>query len=196
MEAKKPMSQGENNALVIILPKAEEKVVCKEFEKFMKDRKAKVKSIKKSDEMFADDAKLESLSDNTVDVYSLATQKGDDTELAIWFDLGGAYLNSGDYPEKYKNAKMMLNEFSEEVYDIYIAEMLEFEEDKLKDLEGNLKDINKDQENSEDDIEKYLEKIEEEKAKIEEAKNMRIQVESDIESQKGVVSKVKSKLNN
>ena len=195
MEAKKPMSKGEQNALVITLPKADTKVACKQFEKFMKNYKAKVRSIKKSDEMFADDAELPTLSSNTVDVYFVATAQGEDTQLSAWFDLGGAYLNSADYPDKYNSAKVLMNEYSEQVYQIYIAEMLDMEEDTLKDMEGDLKDVNKDQKNSEENIEKYLEKIEEEKKAIEEAKNKRVQIQSDIEAQKKKVGKVKSKMN-
>ena len=190
MEAEKAMSKGENNALIVTLPDTDVKVVAKEWEKFMKSYKAKVKGVKKSDEVFSDNAKLESISDNTVDVYSLVTQKGDDTKLSVWMDLGGAYLNSSDYPEKYENAKKLLHDFSGIVSKTYIANMLQMEEKKMKDLEGTLKDIDKSQENSEKDIEKYLEKIEEEKANIEKAKSDRV------DAQKSVVKKVKEQLNN
>ena len=196
MESKKAMSQGDMNALVVTLPDTEVKVVEKEWEKFMKDHKAKVRGIKKSDEVFSDDAKLESISNNTVDVYSLVIQSGDDTKLSVWFDLGGAYLNSGDYPDKYANAKKLLHDFSGIVSKTYIANMLQVEEKKMKDLEGNLKDIDKSQENSERDIIKYQEKIEEEKANIETAKSNRVQAQKDIDVQKGVVRKVKDQLNN
>lgn len=196
MESAKPMSQGTNNALTVTLPDTEVKIVEKEWEDYVKGYKAKLRKIKKSDEIFADDARIESISSNTVDVYGLVSERGEDTELTVWFDLGGAYLNSKDHPEKYLKAQGMLKDFCGIVSKTYIANMLNEEEKKMKDLEGNLKDIEKDQENAVDDIKKYEEKIEEAKATIETCKANKEQAMKDIEAQQEVVKKVKAQLNN
>jgi len=196
MESAKPMSQGNNNAMTVTLPDTDVKVVEKEWEDFIKDYKAKLRKIKKSSEIFGDDARIESISKNTVDVYALVSERGDDTELTVWYDLGGAYLNSKDHPTQYGNAQKMLNDFSGIVSKTYIANILNEEEKKLKDLEKTLEDIEKSQEDSLKDIEKYEEKIVEEKANIEECKSKKEAAMKDVESQKMVVKKVKTQLNN
>ena len=194
MESTKVMSQGDNNALTVKLPDTEVKVVEKEWESFIKGYKGKLRKIKKSSEIFADDAKLENISSNTVDVYALVSERGEDTELAVWFDLGGAYLNSETHPEQYNHAKVMLNEFLGKVSKTYIANLLNEEEKKMKDLEGVLKDIEKSSANSVKDIEKYEEKIQEAKANIEKCKSDKEGALKDIEAQKAVIKKVKMQL--
>jgi len=196
MEASKPMSQGDNNAIVVTLPDTEEKVVAKEWGDFIKEYKGKLRKIKKSSEIFADDAKIEAMSSNTVDVYALVSQRGDNTELTAWFDLGGAYLNSETHPDKWGVAQAMMNDFSARVSKTYVANMLQEEEKKLKGLEGDVKSLEKDKEQALKEIEKCEKKIEEAKAAIEEAENKKEQAMKDVEAQKMVVKEVKKKLNN
>jgi dihydroxyacetone kinase DhaKLM complex PTS-EIIA-like component DhaM len=194
MESAKVMSQGDNNALTVKLPDTEVKVVEKEWESFIKGYKGKLRKIKKSSEIFADDAKLENISSNTVDVYALVSERGEDTELSVWFDLGGAYLNSETHPEQYNHAKVMLNDFLGKVSKTYIANLLNEEEKKMKDLEGVLKDIEKSSANSVKDIEKFEEKIQEAKANIEKCKSDKEGALKDIDAQKAVIKKVKMQL--
>lgn len=196
MESAKVMSQGDNNALTVKLPDTEVKVVEKEWESFIKGYKAKLRKIKKSSEIFADDAKIEDISSNTVDVYALVSERGEDTELSVWFDLGGAYLNSETHPDQYVKAQGMLNDFLGRVSKTYIANLLNEEQKKLKDLEGNLKDIEKSSENSVKDIAKFEEKIAEAKANIEKCKGDKENALKEIEAQKAAVKKVKMQLNN
>ncbi len=194
MESTKAMSQGDKNALSVKLPDTEVKVVEKEWESFIKGYKAKLRKIKKSSEIFADDAKLENISSNTVDVYALVSPRGEDTELSVWFDLGGVYLNSTSHPDQYNSAKVMLNEFLGKVSKTYIANLLNEEEKKMKDLENVLKDIDKSSANSVKDIEKYKEKISEAEANIEKLKIDKEGALKDIEAQKAVIKKVKMQL--
>jgi len=196
MEASKLMSQGDNNALTVKLPDTEVKVVEKEWESFIKGYKAKLRKIKKSSEIFADDAKLEGISSNTVDVYALVSERGDDTELSVWFDMGGAYLNSESHPDQYVKAKGMLNDFLGRVSKTYIANLLNEEQKKLKGMEGDLKAIEKSTENSKKDIEKFKEKIAEAEANIEKCKVDKKGALDAIEQQKEAVKKVKMQLNN
>lgn len=196
VEATKVMSQGDNNALTVRLPDTEVKVVEKEWESFIKGYKAKLRKIKKSSEIFADNAKIEDISSNTVDVYALVSERGDDTELSVWFDMGGAYLNSESHPDQYNKAQGMLNDFLGRVSKTYIANLLNVEQKKLKDLEGDMKAIEKDQENSVKDIAKYEEKIMEAKANIEKCKLDKEEAMKAIEAQKAEVKKVKMQLNN
>ncbi len=196
MESAKVMSQGDKNALTVKLPDTEVKVVEKEWESFIKGYKAKLRKIKKSSEIFADNAKIEDISTNAVDVYALVSQRGDDTELSVWFDMGGAYLNSENHPDQYTKAQGMLNTFLGRVSKTYVANLLNEEQKKLKGLEGNLKDIEKSAANSVRDIAKYEEKIAEAKANIEKCKVDKDGAIKDIEAQKEAVKKVKIQLNN
>lgn len=195
-ESKQLMSKGEKNALTVTLPDTEEKVVTKEWESYIKGYKAKLRNIKKSSEIFADDAKLPTISNNTVDVYALINQRGDDTKLTVWYDLGGVFLNSETHPDRYTAAQNMLKNFSGVVSKTYVANLLQEEEKKMKDLEGALKDLVKSRENSVKDIEKYEQKILDEKANIEDCKKKEIQAAKDVEAQMKIVKEVKTTLNN
>ena len=196
IEASKVMSQGDNNSLTISLPDTDQKIVQKEWESYVKSYKGKMRKIKKSTEIFADDCKLEQISNNTVDVYAIVNQRGENTEVSVWFDLGGSYLNSEVHPEQYEKAEAMLQQFSGKVSKTYVANLLNEEQKKLKKMEGDYKSIEKSQENSVKDIAKFEEKIEEAKANIEDCKVRKEQAAKDIEAQKVVVKGVKKQLNN
>lgn len=174
------MSKGSNNAFSLELRNTQEKEVQKEWEKFLKGYKGKVKFDKKKGETFADDSEIEEMSSNTVDVYSTLRQNGENTVLTVWFDLGGAFLNSSMHGEKVPVAKKMLNEFALSVSRASVEEDLKEQEKVLKDMEKDLKKLEKDKENLENDIKKYEEKIaqakEDIKQNLEDQKNKAVEI--------------------
>lgn len=185
----------EKNAFSIKLPKTEKKEVEKAWDKYMKkEYDGKVKMNKKTGIIFADDAEIENMSNNTVDVSAQVMQNGDDTELTVWYNLGGAYLTSDLHEDKVEYGKDLLSDFALTVSRAAIEEMLEAEEDKLKDLRKDQKDLVEDKEDHLKDIADWEEKIKEARQKITENEQVQVQQKMEVEKQEAVVEKVRTRL--
>lgn len=193
-EEAKSMTEGNQNGFSIALPQTNKKEVEKSWEKFIKKYKGKTNKIKKTEEYLSNDARLESMSDNTVDIYSRVTQEGDDTQLTVWYDLGGAYLSSASHPEKVTVAHSMLDAFALSVSKAMVEDTLKGEEKTLKKLNGDFKGLEKDKSKLEDDIKKFEKKIEEAKAAIVKNEEDQKAKQTEIEAQEEVVEKVKKQL--
>lgn len=193
-EETKSMSNGNNNSFSINLPKSDKKEIEKSWAKFLKKYKGKTDKIKKTEEFLSDNAKVENMSDNTVDIYSQVNQEGEDTQITVWYDLGGAYLSSETHPEKVTIARSMLDAFALTVAVSNVEDHLKEEEKSLKKLNGDFKDLKKDKTKLEDDIKKFEKKIEEAKAAIIENETAQKAKEEEIKKQEGMVDKVKMKL--
>ena len=128
-EKRENIGGGVNNALVVTIFSADVSEAEKEWKKMMKSAKAKVSGRK---EIFADDANLPYISDNTIDVYAVFDQKKDDVYMVVAFDLGGSFLNSSDHKTQYKAAEKMIYDFAVDIAKQCI-------ENNLKDEEKNLK---------------------------------------------------------
>jgi len=189
------MSAGNENALTVVLPKTNKKVVEKAWEKYIKKNfKAKAKRDKKSGEMFADNATIKGVSDNTVDVYAKVTEMGGDTELSVWYNLGGAYLSSANHPQRYPAAEKMVLDFSASVSKALVEEELKMEKGKVKGLQKELKGFEKDQKKAEDEIAKAEKKIKEMREKIEKAKENQEMKKKEIGAQEAVIKSVEKRL--
>ena len=193
-ETTRSMSLGNNNGCSLLLKKTDKKEVVKSWGKFMKDFKGKTKYDKKKDETITDDAEIKEMSSNTVDVYATFVDQGDDTEMFVWFDLGGAFLSSSTHPERYPFAEKMINDFAMTVSTAMIEEELKENEKMLKNMEGDLKDAKKDQKNHEDDIAKFEKKIEEAKEGIKKSIENQKNHTTEIETQKVKVEEIKKRL--
>lgn len=193
-ESPRSMSQGSNNGFSTLLKKSEKKEAVKLWEKFMKDYKGKTKPVKKSDEMLTDNAKIEQISSNTVDVYALFVETGEDVELNVWYDLGGAYLTSHTHPEGYNYVVKMLEDFSEIADQAVIERQLEAEEDTLKKLEKDLGGLEKDKTGLEEEIEKFKQKIVEAEQAIEQNLKDQELKKGEISTQQETIKMVSSKL--
>jgi len=145
-ETSRSMSQGKNNALTISLKKTDKKEIEKKLEKFLKKNyDGKTKRNKKSGEIFSDNSKIEKMSSNAVDIYAVVDDAGDDTQLTVWFDLGGAYLSSAMHTDRFPAGEKLLNDFALTVSKANIEDELKSQKKSLGKLEGNLKDLEKDE---------------------------------------------------
>ena len=70
------MSLGDHNAIVLHLP-YETKFADNIWKDYLKNFKGKSKKVKRSDEVFTDDANISYISNNTVDIYSIIQSDGD-----------------------------------------------------------------------------------------------------------------------
>lgn len=159
-EGEKLMSQGSKNALTVDLPKVTVKYAEGIWKDFMKPYKGKLARDKKNDEWLSDNATIVNVGGaNTVDVYSKFAQMGDNTQVSIWIDLGGGYVSSKDYKEKYVEAEKLLLSYALEVAKSQTKEQLEAEQKNERRMEKELKGLEKDNVSLHKDIENWKSKI-------------------------------------
>ncbi len=166
-EAKRFMSQGQNNALVVSLKKSSKSAVEKEWMRIVKEFGGKTKKISKTGEIFTDNADVAAMSRNTVDVYALVEERGADAELVVWFDLGGAFLSSEMHATRFPYAEKLLNDMALRVSETAIEEELAKQEAELNNLSEKLKELREERNEITNEIMKYVDKIAEAKNKIE-----------------------------
>lgn len=195
-EQTKSMSEGVQNALVLNLPDTNDKFIDKLWKKYLKEFKGgKSKKNKKENQIFVDDIKIPAIAgSDPIDLYTRTSEIGDDVELTLWVDLGGAYLSSSDHPEEYLEGEKLLMRFALEVTREKIKIEIESEEDKLKDYEKTLKKLERANDNYHRDIEQAKEKIKKAEANIEENNEDQENTNKLIEDQKEMVRKVMKKL--
>lgn len=159
-ESAKFMSKGENAAFIINLEGISKKDAENEWKNFTKSLKEKAKQDRKSKEWLSDDAKISRISDNTIDIYAdINSEQSESSSVAVWFDLGGAFINSVTHTEQANEAKKVLQNFIIEVYQHQAEDFLKAEEKTLGGFEKDLKKLEKDKKD-------YLKKIEDAKATI------------------------------
>jgi len=195
MEGKRLMSLGQYNALSVDLVLTTKSEVEKEWIKYIKDFAQKTKK-NAAQEIFGDDAAIAAMSRNTIDIFATINEKGEDTELVVWFDLGGAFLNSQMHGDRYPVAEKMLKEFSMRVSKSAVESELGTQEADLQKLSDKLLRLRQEKQSLEKDIMEFAEKIAEARKQIENvteeynvAKEQRIAQEAAVEN---VKAKLKS----
>ncbi len=196
-ETEKVMSQGTKNSLSVNLSKTNAKFAEKIWKDFIKQYKGDYKRDKKNDEYFLDNAMIAGIGGgNTVDMYMKFNETNDNTTATLWIDLGGAYVNSKDFKDKYSEAEKMMFNYAITVSKEQTKLQLEEQQKTLKKLESDQKSLEKKNAGLLTDIEDYKKKI----AKAEEdiKTNLKQQEETKVkmETQKKVVDEVQTKLNN
>lgn len=191
------MSQGSNNALALEIPAVSDKMVSDLWKDYLKDfYDAKPKWDRKAKEWFSDDAEIAALGlGNTVDIYATVEEEKDNVVLRMWVNLGGAYLNSREHPERYTEAEKILMRFGLEVAREKTKEELEAEKDKLKDLQRELSRLESDNKKYHKEIERAQEAIKKAEKDIEENEEAQKQQEEVIKLQEKAIKEVEKRLN-
>lgn len=181
-KAEKMMSMGSKSAFAVKYDGTDVKTVENQWEKTMKSYKGKAKK-NKAKELFADNVKMKDLSTNTVDVYATVAKDEIDntTILSVWYDLGGAFLNETEHPSQTVAVKNMIDELSLRIGAITRENILEEEEDTLKDMNKDLSKMEKEKENALEDIQEAKEAIAKAEAMI--VENDKAQVDKKVEIQ-------------
>ena len=190
------LSFGSNNAMVLEIPDSDAKLVNKLWKTYLeKEYKSKTKWLRKENHWFSDDAKIVGLGGaNTVDIYGRADQSGENVNMIMWVDLGGAYLASETHPDRYTEGEKMLMRFALEVARENTRLELKEEEKNLKGIQSELKKLQSENTRYHKDIEKAQEAIKRAEASIEqnvkdqEATNLRI------EAQQKLINSIQKKL--
>ncbi len=156
-EEKEKIADGNHPCMVVSIYETNKNDVENAWEKLMKSYDAKVSSHK---EIFADNALIKDISDNTVDVYARCEKESDnELKFLVAVDMGGAFLNSSDHGSKEKAMEKIIKEFAKN-------QTLNGLENKIKDQDKvyqkqqkELEGLVKDKEKLEKDIENYKNKI-------------------------------------
>lgn len=195
-EGERAMSQGSKNALTLDLPKTSAKFAEKLWKDYAKQFKGDTKKDKKSDEWFTDNAMIAGVGGaNTVDMYAKFSESGDVTTMGLWIDLGGAYVGSKEFKDKYAEAEKILANFALTVQREQTKEQLNEQTDGLKKLEKQEKNLEKDKQGLLDDIENWKKKIAKAEADIITNGKNQEETKQKIESQKKLVEEIQKKLN-
>jgi hypothetical protein len=169
-EQNAPMSQGTNTCLTMDLPAAQADHAREVWEKFAKDFDGKTKYDKKTGEVFTDNAVIKDINgNNTIDLYATFRQVGPDVQLSVWFNLGGAYLNSRDHGQAFASGQNVLYRYSREFARHQQQELVKAEKKKAEELQDQLKGLEREKGGLEKDNEGLLKDIESYKKKIAEA---------------------------
>lgn len=197
VETEKAMNAGVNTALVLEIPDAEKKIVEKVWRSYAKSFKAKVKKIKKSDELTTISPAISGFSEAGLkNIIVRFDQSGENVEFHSWFELRDQYLSSYHYPEEFDEAQKLLLNFGLEVAKEYTKMELDNEEKSLRKMDNDLKKLVKEKSNLEKAIEDYKQKILEAEADIENNLVEQERKEAEIESQIESIEMVKKKLAN
>jgi hypothetical protein len=195
-EGERVMSQGNKNSLAVNLTKTNVKFAEKMWKEYTKPFKGDYKKDKKNDEYFTDNANISAIGGgNTVDLFMKFVETGENTTATLWIDLGGAFVSSKDFKDKYAEAEKLMAEYALKV-------AREQTQIQLKEQQDAQKDMEKQQKKLEDKHKSLLQDIEDWKKKIAKAEqdviaNQKSQddTKAKIETQKKVVDDVQKKLN-
>jgi hypothetical protein len=189
------MSQGNKNALSIDLPRTTVKNAEGLWKDYMKQFKGKTSKDKKSEEWFTDNALVAGLGGaNTVDLYAKFIQTGENVTLSFWCDLGGAYINSKEFPDKYSEAEKMLLTYGISVARQATKDLLEAEQKNLKKMNKNLEGLESDNKGLHKDIENWNAKIVKAKQDIETNVKNQEDTKKKIDEQKKLLEEIQKKL--
>lgn len=184
---------GNNNALSVMIYVNDDKLVEKGITKELKKMKGKVSS--KKGEIFADDCEHKAMGDNTFDAYAKVMKEGDEAvKVVVAYDLGGAYLSSGQHGDKFKEMQDMLYDFAVEITKESINNDLKDEQKILGKLEKDQENLVKGKEDLEKAIEDYKNKIKQAEEDIEKNKKDQETKKGEIAAQQEVVKGVEEKL--
>lgn len=194
-ESRENIGGGSNNAFIITLYEVSPSEAEDAFRSFMKQYDGKRSS--KDGGIFVDNATIKEIGgNNTVDIYGKAQGKKGDPEITfiVAFDMGGAFLNSGDHKDAHKAAEKIVKEFAVKATKDAIEEKLKSAQKVQSGFEDEQKSLEKDQKNLLSDIEDYKAKIKKAEDEITKNKSDQDKKKAEIEAQKKVVTEIDKKL--
>jgi hypothetical protein len=195
-EGERVMSQGSKNALTIDLPKTTLKEAEKLWKDYAKQFKGKTDRNKKTDEWFTDNALIAAIGGaNTVDMYTKFSESGDITTVGLWIDLGGAYVGSKEFADKYAEGEKILQNFALTVVREQTKKQLSDQQDDLKKQEKAQKKLEDKNADLLKDIENWKKKIAQAETDIQTNLKQQEEQKAKVESQKKLVEEIAKKLN-
>ena len=186
------MSAGQQSALVLEIPSVSQELVSDHWKQYMKDfYREKPKWQRRDDEWLSDDADISALgAGNTVDIYAKTREREDNVEIQMWVDLGGAFLNAREHPDRYTEAEKLLLRFALEVAKEKMRLDIEEQEDLLKDMNRDLRRLSSQKKRSEREIKRAKETIQKAEADIEQNLQEQEEMQAKITQQEELIKKL------
>ena len=191
IDGKEKFSVGNVDVMIVNIFASDKNYVEKAWKKLLKRYSGKVTT---KSEIVATDVIIKKMGDKRFDVYSRIKEGKDNTTIIeVALDLGGAFLSKTQHPQRYKEFKQILHDFSVEVSKEAVREQIDDQEKILSKLEQSQEKLEKEQESLKKTIEDCKQKIKESEEAI--AKNNKEQEEKkkEIETQRQVVIKLSEK---
>lgn len=166
-ENERTMSQGSKPGFSMSIDNLDAKETERLWIEYLKDSKAKTKKDRKTNEVFADDASVQSISSNLMDIYATFTERGKQTEIIVWVDLGGAFLARRQHPDKIAAFEQWLSEFGRRTRVRKVEIELESEELVFKDQKKEFDKLVKEEERLKKEIADAEQRINQAKKELE-----------------------------
>ena len=123
-----------------------------------------------------------------------SVSNNDIVSVRFGFDLGGAFLNSKDHPEKYKVIEKIIEDFASKSVKTWVEGIVREENKRLNNLEKDQKDLVKRKEHLEKEIKDFEKKIADNKNSIKENLDSQSAKKTEIETQIKQVGLVEKQL--
>lgn len=193
-EKNEKIGDGSHNCLVVTIYDANKDDVMKEWKSKMKDYNAKVSG---KDEVFADNAMIKEISDNTVDVYARAEKGGNDNEVKfiVGFQMGEDWLSSSKYPSQFKAAEKIVKDFATKMTKDAIGDKVKTAEKALGKLKDEKSDLEKKNKDLHDDIADYQDKIKKAESDIKTNEDDQAKKQAEVDAQQKVTDELKARQN-
>lgn len=192
-EKNEKINGGTHNCLVVTIYDASPDDIEKEWKSKMKGYDAKVSG---GDEIFADNALIKEISENTCDVYAYTEKINDnETKFVVGFLLGETWLDSKGNSASYKAAEKIVKDFAVAQTKDAIAGKRKDAEKKLDDVKDDQADLEKKNKDLHDDIADYNEKIKKAEEDIKSNESEQETKKKEVEDQQKVVDDLKSREN-
>lgn len=182
---------GGKNGFVVDVPYGNQKQIEKALKDELKSWKGKYGD---KEYIFVDDCKLKEMGKNTFDVFAKVNENPEGgASISLAVDLGGAFLNSNEHPDRSNVIQVKLKKFGVKAAKGVVDEEIKTEEKALKQQTKELEDLEKEQEKMEKEIENFKKQIEEKEKAIETSKKQQEDKKVQIKEQEAVVKKVTQK---
>lgn len=192
-ESNSDFSVAQNvNALVVEIPYVSQDFVEGKIKKLFKGL-GKHKESKK--EHVALMVELKDFGKMPFNAYAVSSMSSNEiVSIRFGFDLGGAYLNSKDHPEKYKVIEKIIEDFASKTVKSWVEDIVRDENKRLNSLEKEQKYLVKRKELLEKEIKDFEKKIIDNKNSIKENLENQSTKKNEIETQKKQVELVEKQL--
>ncbi len=195
-DIKTEMSKGMQPGVEVFISGANEDQVKDAIKDATRKFKGDDEKIKKTDERFIDDARIEEISDNDIDIHYLIKEEEKGSTLQLHFNMGGVFLSNELDARKYKYMKNLAQKIAVEATQLNYEELIKEEEKVLSGFVRDQKNAQKDIEKARKDIEKAKKEIAEKEQEIKKLESLVKEQTSKISGQQDKVKelmKMKSK---
>lgn len=188
-ESKEDIGGGNNKCFTVSIYETTTDDVEKAWEKLMKSYDAKVSSKK---EIFADNALMKDLTNNTVDVYAKCVKKSDnEIQFMVAVDLGGAFLNSSEHSSQFKAMENIIRDFAKKATLDGMEGKVKNQQKVFDKLTKEMEELVKNKEKLEKDIENYKEKIKKAEEEIKQNQNEQATKQKELNTEKAKLEELK-----